>query len=274
MTDALTQVVVMLNAGANFLGQPLAFISALPGWLSAAIVAVASGIGLLLVFKQTSNQRAIKRTRHQIRANLLSVKLFFDSPMIGFQGQLSALVGALTLLVLAVVPILVMLVPVTLLLGQLALWYQARPLKNGEDTIITLKLHGDRTAPWPSVKFDPQDAVEVTHGPVRVISQREICWSLRAKQNGLHTLTFHVDGYTVEKELVVGDGFMRVSQRRPDWDWSDVMLHPAEPPFPSGSLVRSIDIQYPARSDTWVYSWFIVSFISGFLFRGVFKVNL
>jgi len=44
-----------------------------------------------------------------------------------------------------------MAVPVTLLLGQLALWYQARPLRVGEDTVITLELNGDRahvTSTW------------------------------------------------------------------------------------------------------------------------------
>ena len=42
---------------------------------------------------------------------------------------------------------------------------------------------------------------------------------------------FRVGGEPVEKELAVGDGFMRTSAERPGWCWSDILLQPAEPPF-------------------------------------------
>jgi hypothetical protein len=271
MTQALTQVVVWLNAIANAAGQALAFIGLVPGWLSATLIAIVSGMVMILVFKHTSNQRAIKRARQQIRSSLLSVKLFFDNPWVGFRGQAGALAGALKLLVFAVVPVLVMLVPVTLLLGQMALWYQARPLRIGEDAVISLKLDDSVTATWP---------FEDTRGPVRVLSEHEICWSISALKDGDHTLIFRVDGQPIEKKLAIGDGLMRVSLRRPDWEWSDALLHPSEPPFAPNSTVRSIEVQYPTRSswtsgaDSWVYYWFIVSLVVGFLLRGVFRVNL
>jgi hypothetical protein len=280
MSYVLTEAVVWLNAVANSLGRGFFFIGLMPGWLSATLIASASGIGLLLVFKVTSKQRAIKRARRQIRASLLTVKLFFDSPRVGFRGQIGALIGALKLLVLAIVPILAMIVPVTLLLGQLGLWYQVRPLHVGEDAVVTLKLDGETTGSWPAVTLDRHDAFDDTHGAVRVASQREICWNLRAREDGYHRLTFRVAGQPIEKEIAVGDSVMRVSQRRPDWDWSDALLHPAEPPFVPGSPVRSIEIQYPARSswtsgaDSWMYYWFVVSLVAGFLSRGVLKVNI
>ncbi len=278
--EALTQIVVALNTVANFLGRGLAFVGYLPGWLSATLIGIASGIGMLIVFKYTSNQGAIKRARQQIRSGLLAVKLFFDSPGVGFRGQGEALLGAVKLLVLAVVPILVMIVPVTLLLGQLALWYQARPMRIDEEAVVTLKLAGDESASWPEVVVAPTDAVIDTHGPVRILGQREICWNLRARQNGLHRLVFRVDGQPLEKELAIGDGFMPVSLRRPDWEWSDVLLQPREPPFGPGSAVRSIEVQYPTRSswtsgaDTWLYYWFAVSLIAGFCLRKVVGVHL
>ncbi len=48
---------------------------------------------------------------------------------------------------------------------------------------------------------------------MRVQSQREICWRVTAREPGLHRLVFDVDGQTCDKELAVGDGFMRVSSR-------------------------------------------------------------
>ena len=128
------------------------------------------------------------------------------------QAQGGFLYGVSRLFLLAIVPMLVMAVPVTLLLGQLALWYQTRPLHVGEEAVLTLKLNGDAESSWPDVSLEPTDAVQVTVGPVRVLSKRECCWELKARKQGYHRLVLHVAGQRIEKELAVGDGFMRVSE--------------------------------------------------------------
>jgi len=279
--DVLAHAVVWLNAVANALGGwLLAPIAVLPGWLSATIVSAATGVLLLLVYKYTSNQRAIKRVRSDIKANLLALKLFKDNVAVTLRAQGRLFIGAFRLLVLAVVPMLVMVVPVLLLLGQLALWYQARPLKVGEDAVVTLKLNGASDSAWPDVRLVPSDAVEIATGPVRVQSKREVCWIITARESGYHQLVFQTDGQAVEKDLAVGDGFMRVSTERPPWSWSEVLLHPAEAPFDPDSTVQSIDIDYPQRSswtsgtDWWVYYWFVVSMIAALCFHRVLGVNI
>ncbi len=278
--DFLTQIVVWLNAVANALGSALAFVGFMPGWLSLTLIAIVSGMAMILGFKWTSNQKAVKRTRQDIRANMLAVKLYYDNMRVGFRSLGRVLVLAMRMLVFAVVPILAMLIPVSLLLGQMALWYQARPLHVGDTTIVVMKLAGEGDAPMPTATLETNSAIEVAHGPVQIVSQREICWEVRAKENGVQRLVFHVDGQPVEKELSIGDGFMPVSLRRPDWDWSEAMLHPREAPFSTTSAVRSIDVSYPNRSSQlvgvpiWMLHWFVVSLLAGFLCRGLFKVSL
>jgi hypothetical protein len=235
---------------------------------------------LLAVFKYTSSQRAIKRARDQINANLLALKLFKDSAAVALRAQGSIFAGALRLMVLALVPMAAMAVPVTLLLGQLALWYQLRPLRVGEDAVLTLKLNGDAGAPLPEVRLEPTDALEVLIGPVRVLSQREMCWSLKARENGYHRLAFQVGGQVVDKELAVGDGFMRVSAQRPGWHWSEALLHPWEKPFGPDSPVQSIAIDYPPRAswtsgtDWWMVYWFAVSMVAALCFRRALNVHV
>jgi hypothetical protein len=285
--DVLGHVIVWLNAAANALGTVvLAPVAALPGWLSATLVAAATGVVLLLVFKYTSNQRAIKLVRNDIKANLLALKLFKDNISVALKAQGRLLWGAFWLLVLAIVPMLVMALPVLLLLGQLALWYQSRPLHIGEDAVVTLKLNGDSASAWPDVRLMPTKAVDVSTGPVRIASQRTLCWKIAARESGYHHLVFQVDGQPVNKELAIGDGFMRVSTQRPRWPW-DALLNPAEPPFDADATVQSIDIDYPQRSSwtsgaqpellgmpAWVAYWLVVSMIAAFAFRGLFRVNI
>jgi hypothetical protein len=278
--DWLTHIVVVVNTGANALGGLLYPIAWLPGWLSATLVAIATGIGLLVIFKFTSNQNAIKRVRRGIRANQLAGRLFSVNMRVGIHAQGRVLLGAMRLLVLAIVPMLVMLVPVILLLGQLSLWYQAQPLRVGDETVITLKLNGLAESPMPAIELAANPAIEDTSGPVRVASQREVCWSIVAREKGYHRLQFRIGEQTYEKELAVGNGFMRVSPLRPGWDWSDALLNPHEKPFSRDSLVRSIEIEYPTRpswasgTDTWVIYWFVVSLVAGFMLRHRLGVNL
>jgi hypothetical protein len=277
----LAQLVIWLNAAANALGKPLlAPIGVLPGWLSATIIAAVTGVFLLVVFKYTSNQAAIQRVRNDINANLLALRLFKDSTSVTLRAQGRILLGAERLFVFAIMPMLVMVVPVCLILGQMALWYQARPLRVGEDAVITVKLNGGAESSWPDVGIQPTGAVEVTVGPVRVLSQREVCWNVKALTSGYHRLEFQVGETTGAKELAISDGFLRVSRLRPGWHWSDILLNPDEEPFRPDSPIRSIEIDYPHRSswtsgtDSWVIYWFAVSMVAALCFRPLLKVNV
>jgi hypothetical protein len=281
MMGVLSRFIAWLNVGANVLGRwLLAPIGALPGWLSATAVAAVTGVGLLAVFKYTSDQRAIRRVRNEIDAHLLALKLFKDSARVALRSQGRILIGAGRLFVLAVVPMLVMALPVTLLLGQLGLWYESRPLHVGEESVITLALGGDNASPWPDVSLEPTDALEVTAGPVRVRSRREVCWGVKARRSGMHRLGFRVGDRTVGKDLAIGDGFMRVSAERPGWDVSSILIHPSEEPFRPDEPVRSIAIAYPGRSSwisgsgSWMIYWFAVSMVSALCFRRTLDVKV
>jgi hypothetical protein len=279
--DFLAQIIVGLNAIANFLGTwLLGPIGALPGWLSATLVSAVTGVVLLFVFKYTSNQRAIKRVKDDIKANLLALKLFKESAAVAFRAQGCILLSAFRLALYSLVPMLVMMVPVLLILGQLSLWYQSRPLQVGEDAVLTLKLNGHSDSSWPKVRLEPTDAIQPLIGPVQVRSKREVCWSIRARASGYQRLVFHVGEQTGEKDVAVGDGFMRVSALRPGWRWTDVLLYPSEKPFGPGAPIQSIAIDFPQRSswtsgsDWWVVYWFAVSMVAALCFRRLLNVNV
>jgi hypothetical protein len=280
VTDLLTRLVVWLDAAANAVGRlALAPAAVLPGWLSATLVAALTGVAMLAAFKYTSNQRAIRRARDDVGANLLALKLFPDSARVAARAQGRVLLGAARLFALALVPLAVLALPVTLLLGQLSLWYQQRPLRVGEAAVVTVTV-GGAAGEMPEVRLEPTDAVAVTAGPVRVTGKREVCWEVRARQGGCHRLVFEAGGRQFAKELAVGDGPMRVSARRPAWNWEDALLHPAEPPFGPDAPVRSITIDYPPRESWtsgtgwWLAWWFAVSTLTALCFRRVLNVHV
>ena len=214
MMDAVTQIVVWLNVLADALGRwVLAPIGLAPAWFSATAVAAVTGVLMLVAFKYTSRQQAIKRVRDDISANLLALKLFKDSASAALQAQGRLLLAAGRLFLLALVPTAVMIVPMTLFLGQLGLWYEMRPLPVGEEAVVTMQLNGPADAPFPEASLQSVDGVETTAGPVRVRTPAgaRSGGTSRQPRQGYHRLVFQVGEQQVDKELAVGDGFMRVS---------------------------------------------------------------
>lgn len=279
MSTILAQLVTGLNAVVNRLSSiVLAPVAWLPGWLSATLIAIVTGIVMLVVFKHTSNQPAIRQTRRRIKANLLALSLFKDELRVALRCQWSLVLGAGKLLALSVVPMLVMLVPMCLLLGQLAVWYQARPLAIGEQAVVTVTL-AENVSP-ADVTLVSSPGARVSTGPVRVPVKQMVCWKLEAVEAGCHEMEFQIEDQRVTKQVAIGDGFMPVSVKRPAGNVTDVVLHPRERPFSGDSPVQSIEVDFPERSswtsgtDSWLVYWFLTSLVAAFVARPMLKVNI
>ncbi|OHB84875.1 MAG: hypothetical protein A2Z38_05930 [Planctomycetes bacterium RBG_19FT_COMBO_48_8] len=275
------QIISLVNVLTNTFGRFfLAPIAVLPGWLSNTIISAITGLFLLVIFKYTSNQRAIGKIKDDIKADMLAIKLFKDSISVTLHAEARVFKGALLLLFHAIPPMLVMIFPVSLLLAQMSLWYQSRPMLPGEVAVMTVKLNGNVKGNWPIVNIEPTPVAEVTVGPVRVLSRREICWEIKALENGKHHITLDVNRHQIEKELAIGDGFMRVSSTRPAWNWANILMHPAEEPFAPDSIVQSVTIDYPKRlsktsgADGWLIYFFITSMVFAFISKPFLKVRI
>ena len=277
----VAQIISWLNVLTNALGRFfLAPIAVLPGWLSNTIISVLTGVCLLVIFKYTSNQRAIGRIRDEIKASLLTLKLFKDSISVTLHAEVCVFKGALLLFVHAIPPMLVMILPVSLLLAQMSLWYQSRPLLPGEVAVMTVKLNDNVKENWPTVNIEPTSAAKVTVGPVRILSRRQICWEIKALENGKHHITLVVNRDQIEKELAIGAGFMRVSSSRPASNWAGILMNPAEKPFAPDSIVQSVTIDYPERlsktsgADWWLIYFFAASMLFALILRPLVKVRI
>ena len=280
--EQLTQLIDTLNQLANGFGRaPSVMVAPIPGWLSATLMGIVTGIVMLLGYKYTSNQRAIKHVRDQMKANMLSLKLFKDNMRSVMRSQLGLVGGAGQLLLYSLVPMVIMFIPITLAMTQLSLWYQARPLRVDETAVVSLQMREDVERPLPAVMLQTVDACQIVTATGRIEATHEVCWDVKAKQGGLHELRFRIADQPFEKSLAIGDQYLRVSLLRPAWRKSeDIVLNPAERPFAPDSIVQSIAIAYPDReswpsgTDNWVIYWLVVSMVAAFALKSVFKVSL
>jgi len=277
LVQLITWVNVVTNAIGGFFLAPVASV---PGWFSITVISAVLGVFLLVIFKYTSNQKAIGYVRDDIKANLLAVKLFKDSFSVTFRSQARVFCASFKLLFYSIVPMLVMIVPVILIMAQMSLWYQARPLLPGDEPVIVRLKLNDNLDTLPQVILESLPAVRTMVGPVRVFTKKEIFWEIKPVEDGNYNLIFHIGDRRYEKQLAVGEGFMRLSPKRPGADFADILLYPLEKPFTSDSPVHSISINYPERdsringTDWWIVYFFVVSMIFAFMFKPFLKVRI
>jgi uncharacterized membrane protein (DUF106 family) len=244
------------------------------------MISAVIGIFLLVVFKYTSNQKAIGKVRDGIKADMLAMKLFKDNVSVILLSQVRIMGSAIRLLFYSIRPLAVMVIPMLLLLSQMGLWYQARPLLPGEEAIVSMSLNDSTAQGWPEVNIETIAGAEVVAGPVRIQKNKEILWNIRALENGSSEITFNVNNVPIIKKLSIGEGYMPVSVTRPGWLLTDILLNPLEPPFDKQSLVRAIRIDYPDRisrvsgTDWWIIYFFICSTVFALIFKPLLKVRI
>jgi len=267
----------IMNAASGLAFAPVAVV---PGWLSITVVSAVLGVFFLLIFKYTSNQKAIGRVRDEVNANLIAAWLFKDSISVTIKSQLKVFLASFKLLYYAIIPMLVMIIPMCLILAQMGLWYQVRPL-NLQDTPVLVKLRlNDQLNNFPEVIVKPSDFFKKTDGPLKLVSKKEVLWQIQPTKKGLHELIFEIEGNAYKKQFAVGDGLMRVSLKRPGNSLGDLLLHPLEKPFMKDSPVSSIEIVYPERdskicgTDWWIVYFFICSMVFAFAVKPFFKVRI
>jgi len=248
----------------------------LPPWLSLTILSVVAGLLALVVFRYTSNQKAIGRALDDIKANLLALKLYKDEIGVTFRAQWRLLWAILRLQRYMLTPFFVMLGPMLLGLAQMGLRHQWRPLEPGEKANITLTCKSE-DGTYPDVELQPSPGLVAEVGPVP--GGGELVWRVRGGEPGRHTLQFRVDGETVDKEIVMGAGFQRVSAVRTGRDWTAQLFHPAERTLPKSCPLQSIEIEYGgvdswiSGADWWVLYFFVISMLAALIFKPLFKVR-
>jgi len=277
LNPILSPLLAFLNPICTALGDVVyAVLSPLPVWIGLSLISALTGVVMLAAFRHTSNQKAIGRVKDDIKANLLALKLYKDELRVTFQSQARLLWAIVRLQRYVLTPVLLMALPMLLALAQMGIRYQWRPLRSGEQTLITMRF-GPGAGKSLEVSIGPHPGIAVEVGPVP--GGDSYVWRVRGGTPGRHTLQFRVAGETIEKELVVGDGFERVSALRPNAVWTDQLFHPVERRLAAKSPARSVEILYPSvdswvyGADYWVVTFFIVSMVVALILAPLFKVR-
>lgn len=255
----------------------------LPPIVGLTVVSLLTSILLLIVFKKTSNQKALEAVKRKIHACLFEIRLFNDDFRSILRAQLEILRHNLTYLRYSTVPMIWTLPPLVLLIAQLQFHYGYESLRPGHPALVKATLRAGESASKPAIRLEASGpGLEVKEPPVWIPSLREMAWRIEPREAGDYELRIVNGSETLTKSVRVAEGADLVRQRSPlrVRGFLQELLYPAEAPLPQGAF-ESIAVTYPEASVDvfgfglhWMIVYFVLSIALAFLLRGTFKVTI
>ena len=263
----------------TIVGAVLMPFQALPPIVGLTIVSLVVGIGMLIIFRRTSNQTALADVKRRIHAGVFEIRLFNDDLGAMFRAQSQILRHNLTYLRLSLVPMLWMILPLVLVIAQLQFYYGYQGLAPGQSALVKVKLKARDAPAAPAISLEAPAGLRVESPLVWIPSEREAAWRIGAEAAGDYELTVTLDGRAVTKAVRVSD---RVGWRAPERleaGFLNQLLYPAEPPIASDVPIEGIFVTYPEGdvnllgwSTHWMIAFFILSMVFAFALRKRFGV--
>jgi hypothetical protein len=258
----MTSLLALITGAADAVVRPLVALP--PFWLLSA-AALVLAVPTLLVFARLSNQARLLTTKNRIKAHLLELWLFRDDVRTVLQAQGRLLGLNLKYIGLTLPAMVVIAPPMVLLLGALAPWYESRPLRPGETTILSVHA-SDPAVLAGEPRLVTGNGVAVETPPLRIPAGNEIDWRIRAVAPGVHTVWVEVGGQRLDKQVVAATEPARVIPSRSTSALWQALTGPGEAPLPAGAVER-VDVRYPSTAvEVWGLPWWLFFFVAMMVF--------
>ncbi len=245
--------------------------------VSLTVLSVLVGLGMLWVFRKTSNQTRIRAVKKKVYAYLLEMRVYGDDPAATWRAQKSLMSANLRYMGLALRPALWMVVPVGILLIHMEAFYGRAPLEPGHPVVVTAALRNGASGPAPELQA-PRGVI-ISAPPVRVLDENQVSWRIVPQTAASGELRFEINGHSIAKEIVAGGGQRFIPGRRVQSAW-EALWHPDEPRIPTADL-EWVDIAYPEASIplfgfhiNWLVWFLVVSMLAALLLKKRFGVTL
>jgi hypothetical protein len=222
----------------------------LPPLAGLAVVALLTAIGVLLVFRATSDQRRLQAVRRQLQATVFEVRLFHDDPGAVFRALGEGLRHQAMYLRLTIVPAACTVVLLTPVVAQLQSVYGYEGLQPGRPALVMVHLReGFRpaAAEGAGVSLEVPEGIHVQTPGVWIPATHEFVWRLAPAVPGEYVLHVRVGGERVSKTLDASAAVRRRSAVRPGRRVVQQLRYPAEPPLPTEGPLAAIRVTYPER---------------------------
>lgn len=241
-------------------------------------ISIVIGLVMVVVFRYTSDQKAIGRAKDRLKANLLAVRLFQDQLPVVMRAYGRILGGTGSYLRLAFTPFLIAILPITFLIVQLDRYFGWMPLRPAQTFLVEARVDDAAVANEIELQL-PADLISSAPA-VHIPQDKEVVWRLVAQHDGQYDVRIAAGGQTVSKQVVVSQGLARISPVRMRgrlWE----RISSGEPALADNSAIQSISVTYPPRiinfawmEWNWIVLFFVISLIAGFIFKSALGIQV
>jgi hypothetical protein len=242
-------------------------------------VSIVIGFLMVIIFRYTSDQKAIGRAKDRLKAHLLAVRLFQDQLPVVMRAYGKILRGTGSYLRLAFTPFLIAILPITFLIVQLDRYFGWLPLQPAQSFLVEARVNDPAALNDASLQLPA--ALSISAPAVHVPKDNEVVWRVVAEREGQYEIKIAAAGQTVSKQIVVSPGLARVSPVRLKHNFWERMFTSGESALADNSPVQSIAITYPPRvigfawmEWNWIVLFFVVSLIAGFSFKSALGIQV
>lgn len=244
-----------------------------------SVVSLVTAVGILLVFKYTSNQKALEDVKRKIHAGLFEIRLYNDDFRAIMKAQLDILRANLTYMRHSLAPMIWTLPPLVLLIAQLQFHYGYAGLPLERTALLKVTLaEGAASGDKPALEVEAPAGVAVDSPSVWVPSLREMTWRITPVEQGDFELSIRNGSESVTKSVRAREEVVRRSPYRVR-GFLNELIYPAEPALPAGSF-ESVTVTYPeVNVDVfgielhWMIVYFLLSIVFAFILRGPMGVT-
>lgn len=255
------------------------------GWLPPSGVLLVHGLLMgvlaLSVYALVSNQASIKRTKNRLLARVLEIRLFQDDPLAVVGSFFRVLGGTFLYMKDSLMPLFVMLPIVVLWITQLAGWFEWRPLRPGETTVVAVKMEKGTDISSGTPRLIVPAGMTVETDAFRSLKDNEVVWRVKADAPVSGEMKIDVAGASIEKEIAVASsGLAQVSPKRLKTGFWEKVYYPYEASLPADKKFSEIRVTYPqgqvkifGMEMNWLILLLIASIVFGFALKKPFKVE-
>jgi hypothetical protein len=224
----------------------LAPLAGLPPFWGILFLSVLTSLFVLVIYRWISSPGKVRETKNQIKANILAIRLYRDFWKAIVSSFFKSLYYTGKYFVLNLAPLLAVLPLLFLLFVQMDVRYGMRPFRPGESIAVKARFAGDIAGIDAAVGASPH--YRAVMNPVFVDALREVNWKLQAGTPGTASIAVTAGGVTVNKNLVIGGNLTALSNRKLAASSLEHFIYPVERLLQAPAPIRSVAIQYPARS--------------------------
>lgn len=242
-------------------------------------ISLVIGLVMVVVFRYTSDQKAIHTAKDRLKAHLLALRLFQDQIPVVMRSYGRIILATGHYLRLAFKPLLFVVVPMTFFIVQVDRYLGSVPIEPGQAFLVKAQVADSNALNNASIQLP--DGLTPTAPAVHVPSENEVAWRVVAVKTGDYVINIQVSDQTFSKRVIVGSGLPRLSPARLRGKFWERIFVSGEPALPNNNLIEAIAVQYPARNIAfagiewnWIWLFFVLSLAAGFLFKSILGIEI